>query len=175
MDAVERAKSLFIRECWPEAAWAYEEAVIQPNTNLDVYLDLAVLYLELLDGGVAAHYHLSVEFQERAWNRFDELLDEAEREFGQETEIGFWRRYFHFIHLGEEPFPEEAGRMARAGTSLVSYFHLWMLPSGKRQYREQAQALFEQVKDGSTPRKRYIRSILESARDRSRIADEDEW
>lgn len=175
MDAVERAQSLFVHKRLPEAALAYEDAVLESNADLDILLDLAVLYFELLDGGAVAHYRLSVEFQERAWSRFHELLEEAERKFGREPEIVFWRRYFRFIHLGEEPFPEEAERMAHAGTSLVPYFHLWMLPGGKRQYHEQARVLFEQMRDGSTPRKRYIRSILESARDRSQIKDEDEW
>ncbi len=41
-----------------EAAWAYEIAINALNAELELFLNLAVLYFECIDVGYAAHHHL---------------------------------------------------------------------------------------------------------------------
>lgn len=143
-----------------EAAWAYEIAATEPGADLQTFLDLAVLYFECADLGYAAHHRLSEEFVAGAWDRAFDILNKAEERFGSHTEIEFWRLYFSFIYSDDKEIEAACGKLARRNDSLVPYLYLFS-SSGKKQYLEEARQLLESVKDGSTERKRYIRSILE--------------
>lgn len=145
-----------------EAAWAYEVAINGLDAELELFLNLAVLYFESVDFGYAARHHLSEEFVSGAWTRAFEILQKAEEQFGSHTEIDFWRLYFLFIYSGEEP-PNNAFReLAGRNTSLIPYLYMYTF-SEKKEYQQQARELLEMVKDATTERKRYIRSVLESA------------
>lgn len=143
-----------------EATQAYEKAAAKPDANIDTFLNLAVLYFVCTDGGYLAHHQLQSDFVDNAWKRANELLDEAELRLGAESEVQFWRRYFSFIVLGDDLPVEECERLANSGTSLVPFFYLFNSYGGSK-YKEQAQQLYEAVKDGTTAKKRYIRSLLE--------------
>lgn len=149
-----------------EATQAYEKAMRVGEANLETYLNLAVLYFVCTDGGYLAHHNLSEEFIDAAWRRANELLDEAQSRFGSQAEIEFWRRYFSFIVLGEEPFVRECEKLVRSHSTLLPFFYLFTSPSGEK-YLKQAQQLFEAVKDGATAKKRYVRSVLEQKLPRS--------
>lgn len=157
----ELAKIADARDYPREAALAYEIVLQQYEANLDTFLDLAVLYFVCTDFGYSAHHHLLPEFSAKAYERALEILDKAEKRFGQETEISFWRQYFQYVVLGDEPFVETCEQLVHSGSSLIPYFYLFTSLKGEK-YRPQAQQLFEMVKDGATAKKRYIRSILES-------------
>ncbi len=143
-----------------EAAKLYETAITEPGASLETFLDLAVLYFKCTDPGYFSEHHLADEFVDLAWRRANAVLDHAEIVFGWHPEIAFWRRYFSFVTLGEDPFDQECERLARPGQSLVPYFYLFTRKEGER-YREQAEKLLEAVRQGRTARERYIRSILE--------------
>ena len=149
------------RDCPREAALAYEIALQEDEANLDTFLNLAVLYFVCTDFGYSAHHHLLPEFSAKAYERALAILDKAEERFGRNVEIVFWRQYFQYIVLGDEPFIEPCEQLVSSGSSLVPYFYLFTSFQGEK-YRPQAQQLFELVRDGTTAKKRYIRSILES-------------
>lgn len=141
-----------------DAVKAYEKAITEQDADLETFLNLAVLYFMCTDYGYIAHHKLSNEFVEKAWKRANEVLKEAESKFGKQAEIDFWRYYFRFVVLGDKPFIEIAENLSRS--SLVPYFYLFTSPRGER-YRQKAQQLLELVRDGTTAKKRYIKSILE--------------
>lgn len=143
-----------------EAVWAYEVAVNEPDVELEVFLNLAVLYFECGDYGYAAHHHLSGDFVSAAWNRAFEILDKAKERFGEQTEVDFWRLYFPYIYSEEEPIDNACLTLTQRNNSLVPYLYLFTA-SGKKQYLTQAQELLELVRDGTTARKRYIKSVME--------------
>jgi len=142
-----------------DAVAAYERDLSAGIAGLDTYLDLAVLYLDLLDFGNIAHFQLSDDFAARAAERFFEVLNEAERKCGANSEIDFWRTYFRFMHYGEPPFHEECEKTAARGDSLVPYFYLYAYVDSEK-YRAKARQLYGLVRDGSTTRKRFILSIM---------------
>jgi hypothetical protein len=144
-----------------EAARAYEAALADPETGLETFLNLAVLYFVCTDPGYFSHHHLSNTFIELAWRRANAVLTEAETRFGSHPEIEFWRRYFSFVRLGDKPFTSLCEQLAMSGTSLVPYLHLFTSPAGER-YREKAEELLKAVERGATAKERYIRSGLSS-------------
>lgn len=144
-----------------EAAWAYEVAITEPNADVELFLNLAVLYFQCADLGYAAHHHLSEEFVSGAWDRAFEILEKAEERFGSHTELEFWRLYFPFIYSGDEPITDACEELASRNDSLVPYLYLFTA-SARKQHLEEAQELLKIVSDGATERKRYIRSVLGS-------------
>jgi len=142
-----------------QAAQAYEQAIQESTGDLDLFLNLAVLYFVCTDPGYASHHRLSDDFVKIAWDKANKVLDEAESRFGTQAEIIFWRHYFRFVVLGEEPFVDTCRQLAHSSPSLVPYFYLFTSPGGW-EYRREAEQLLELVRDGTTAKKRYIRSIL---------------
>lgn len=143
-----------------EAAWAYEIATSAPDSDLDLFLNLAVLYFECADFGYASHHHLSESFVQAAWKRAFEILKQAEARFTGHSEIEFWRLYFPAIYLDEEFSDQVCKNLAQRNDSLIPYMYLF-ISSGKTAYVDEAQRLLELVADGATERKRYIKSIIE--------------
>ncbi len=156
------ARKFDAQDCPIEATWAYELAIREPIADLDLYFDLVGVYFACQDGGYVAAHRLNSEFIGSAYYRLFEILDEAEARFGTHTEIEFWRLYVREIVLGADLPDEVYEALARQGDSLMPHYRLYINSSGTR-YQEEVKALLSQVRDGSTERKRYIRSVLESA------------
>lgn len=145
-----------------EAAQAYEAVIASSAADLDEYINLAVLYFLCNDGGYAAQHQLPMSFLDGTWRRAFEVLDEASQRYGEHPEIIFWRRYFDFILLGEEPFYEDCERLVKAGNTIIPYFYLFGFQEG-RKYLQQAEELYNLVKAEVTAKERYIKSILGGA------------
>lgn len=144
------------------AAHAYESAIANENIDIQIYLNLAVLYFVCCDGGYATHHKLSQQFLDQAWTRSFTVLDEAEHRFGQEPEAEFWKKYFQFILLGGNPFIQECEQLIQDKVILIPFFYLFMSPGGNR-YEVQAEQLLQRVRVGTTAKERYIKSIIESS------------
>jgi hypothetical protein len=142
-----------------EAADAYEALLRTEAATLDDYLNLAAVYSESHDFGYIAHHELPREFIARAGRRFSEVLEEAEKRFGQHSEINFWRLYHEYVHGGGEPFVDECRRLTKPEESLVPYFYLF-LATDRQLYRAEAERLFRAIQGGRSTRERHIRSIL---------------
>ena len=161
MSAKSRAKEFDSRERPVEAAASYEEAITATEADIEVYLNLVVLYLVCLDFGYSSYHRLTNEFIKRASSRIPALLAEAERRFGASNEIQFWRYYASYLR-GSEPEFQRCLQLAKVGPSRVPYFHVFALPEGSS-YEPQAKELLSVVAGGKTEKERYIRSVLQSA------------
>jgi hypothetical protein len=159
MNFKELALNLDAQEKPVEAAWAYEIAISEPNTESEFFLNLAVLYFECRDFGYSAYHHLSNDFVSGAWQRAFEILEIAEMRFGSQTEILFWREYFSFIYAENKQFDNICQELIHRGDSLIPYLYK-NNNSEKREYKENVQKLLELVEDGTTERKRYIKSVI---------------
>ena len=163
MNARDKALRLDAEERPREAAAAYEVAIEVADSDLETYLNLAVLYWVATDFGYAGYHKLENAFVERAGRRDHEILDEGERRFGSNNEIDFWRYYFDYVSLGEAARPGHCKTLAERGPSLVPYFHLFELADGRR-HRDEAKELLALFDPPETERGRYIYSMLPALR-----------
>ena len=162
MSATDKAKILDGEERPIEAANAYEAAIKRFDVDLETYLNLAVIYWVATDCGYFSFHQLPVDFVMKAERRARELLDEAERRFGDHNEIDFWCYYFDHISFSLVAKPDYCVKLARKGPSHIPYFHLFALTHDE-EYREEARSLLEEVEPPTTERKRYVQSVLRSA------------
>lgn len=88
------------------------------------------------------------------------LLDESEKKFGYNTEVEFWRKYYRYVFLGEKDFTDECVKLTKLDENVVPYFYLINVYQGKK-FLDKGASLRIEVKDGSTEKKRYIKSMLE--------------
>ena len=164
MNFQELALEVDAREQPVEAAWAYEIAIHSTEARVDVFLNLALLYFQCVDYGYQVRHQLREEFVSGCWARSFQVLHMAERLFGNQTEVHFLRAYFSSIYSGEKGIEDLCERLAKRNDSLLPAAHLFL--AGKTQHREAAQELLQSVKDGSTERQRYIKSVIEAALNR---------
>ncbi len=75
------------------AAAHYERVLARGEHSLQILLNLALLYWQATDVGLAAVNKLNPDFLATASRRFPELLQEAQRRFPESTEVRFWKRY----------------------------------------------------------------------------------
>lgn len=148
------------REELVSAAAGYEEALAGGQASLEVLLNLAVLYWDATDPGMAAGLKLSRSFLATAGERYLELLAEALRRFPMSTEARFWSRYIRWLDL-DEPFSEDVCRdlLREDPTTLISAMHLFSGEPGSVAETE-ALELFRQCQEDGTTRARYVVSVL---------------
>jgi len=144
-----------------KAALTYEEIVQLNESNLEIFLNLAVIYFLMMDYGFAEYHKISDEYLEKAEENFYKILKLAEKKFGRKSEIEFWKYYYKYIVIGEDISTKVFEDIAKSGDSLIPFFHLFVLEKGSR-YRKEATQLYEKIKLGRTARERYIKSVLET-------------
>ncbi len=143
-----------------EAAAAYEEALAEADADLDLFLKLAGIYLVCQDFGYIAAKKLADTFVAKAWQRYDEVLDEAERRFGACDRIEFWRHYGRWrVLLDEAEVPKLRdihlrGRVPES--CLVSG------EPGDKELLARIRKLYESLSDQNSIIARDLRSIAES-------------
>ena len=157
----EFALELDARERPVEAAWAYEIAIQSTKAQIDLFLNLVVLYFQCADYGYQSHHHLRDDFVDGCWTRSFQVLDMAERLFGEQTEIQFWRAYISSVYTKEEGIEDFSRKLVERSDSLLPPAYLFL--AGNIEYRDAAQELCRSVKDGLTERQRYIKSVIEAA------------
>ena len=143
-----------------DAIAAYEFGLQESDVTLDDYLNCALIYFALCDFGLASHLHLTMSQGEKFWNRANLLLEEAMVKYGDIPEISFWKLYFPYRYIFSEINTEEVELIAEKDSSLVSYFYLDGMPG--HEDSSEVKELYQRVCDGSTKKKRYIKSILDS-------------
>lgn len=157
---IELARIFDARERPLEAAWAYEIALAQGDMELDLVLDLAVLYFVCLDFGYATRHNLPEEFVSGAWTRAFQVLEVGNDRFGANTDLEFWKCYFSSVYVRDEGIEDLSARLLHNSDSLLPAAYLFL--AGEKEFEGQALELLESVKNGSTERERYIKSILEA-------------
>jgi hypothetical protein len=153
----ELAVDLDQRGCHREAAWAYELAIRENPHTSELYQNLAVLYFSMTDYGLASALKLPAPYVSACGVRAIEVLDEMETQVGASAEAVFWRHYFNFISLGEEPFVEEAEKLAIHSDIPA----LYLVEIEPQRYGFAAHRLAVSMRDVQTARGRYIREVLE--------------
>lgn len=149
------------------AASRYEELLAGGAATPDTLLNLAVLYWQATDPGMAAAQKLPPEFLAKAGERFPELLAEAEHRFPGRTEPRFWRRYIAWADLGEPLDGGECLELLREDPgSLVPAMHVFAVSQGKESEPEARELLQRCHADGTT-RSRYMASVIEGVIRRS--------
>lgn len=159
-DRLAIAKQFDAQDLLIKASEAYEGLIATGKADIDIYVDLAVLYFVCTDYGYSTYHALPRWFIEKSWKRAHEVLNEATIVFGNEPEFLFWHKYFDFVVLGDSPFDDECQQWVARSNTLVPYFYLFSVVDTDK-YKEQATKLFELVKYGHTAKERYIKSILE--------------
>lgn len=144
------------------AAAGYEEVLAGGEVSLEVLLNLAVLYWQATDPGMAAAKKLSSDFLATAGRRFPELLAEAQQRYPTSTEPRFWRRYIAWADLGEPFGSDECRKLLREDpATLVPAMHLFAISNGKEAKAEALELLRRCQEDGTT-RARYVASVIQA-------------
>jgi hypothetical protein len=150
------------------AAALYEEVVATGHSSLRVLLNLALLYWQATDPGMAAAKKLTPGFLATAGRRIPELLAEAQRRFPKSTEVRFWRLYIAWADLGEPLDSEECRRLLREDpAALAPAMHLSAAHEGHEAMAE-AQELLRRCREDGTTGARYVVSVIEGVLKRAR-------
>ena len=149
------------------AAAQYEEVLAAGDHSLEVLLNLALLYWQATDPGLAAAKNIGPDFLTKAGRRTPELLEEATRLHPGSTAVQFWKQYIAWADLGEPLDVDECKRLLReAPAVLVPVMHVFAASQGRDMKRE-AHALLEQCRDDGTTGARYVASVIEGVMKRS--------
>jgi len=144
------------------AAALYEQALVSNESSLASLLDLAILYWQATDPGMAAAKELSPSFLETASRRFHELLAEAERRYPSSTEPRFWRKYIAWADLGEPFDISECRQLLQENPAeLIPAMRIFAVTEGKEARRE-ALTLLRACEQVGTTRARYISSVIKA-------------
>ena len=144
------------------AAAGYEAALAAGDATLELLVDLAVLYWQATDPGLAAAARLDRAWLARAAERFPALLAEAARRFPARSEPRFWQQYIAWADLGE-PFDRAAcrGLLDEDPSTLVPALYLFAASRGA-EAADQAAALLAACRAEGTTRARYVAQVIES-------------
>lgn len=152
------------------AAEAYESAIAHGESSLDAFVNLALLYWQSTDPGMAASKRLSAAFMDTASRRMTELLEEAERRYPSSTAVRFWKRYIAWTDLGG-PAPEKSfcrELLREDPTVLAPAMYLFSASNGSEAGVEAAE-LLQQARAAGTTGARYVSSFLEAAMRRTGV------
>lgn len=129
----------------------YEEMLDSGDAELIDYLNLTVIYFNCMDLGYASAHKVGRDIEERASSRALEILDIAEKLFGANDELTFWRVMIPF-HGWSEPVPQFSLR----GDSDVPY--LFLASENPTQYNFEKLRSLEKYTDSidECERKRYL-------------------
>jgi hypothetical protein len=142
------------------AAAAYEKLLANGEGSLQVLLNLAVLYWQATDPGLAAAKKLAPEFLTTAARRFPELLRLAEQRFPHATEPRFWTRYIAWADLGEPFGLDECRQLLREDPkAAVPAMHLFTAAHGNEAEVEALELLRSSEREGTTLA-RYVASVI---------------
>ena len=143
------------------AAAQYEDALAAGEHSLQLLLDLALLYWQSTDPGLAAAKNLGPDFLARAGRRTSELLEQAAQAFPGSTAVRFWKRYIAWVDLGEPLDVEECTQLLQDDpTVLAPAMHVFAASRGQ-DMRTEAHELLRQCREDGTTGARYVASVIE--------------
>lgn len=156
------AISLDLSRRYREAIAEYELALNDATSDVNLYINLSFLYWLSISAFVWADaYGIPLQVRDKAFDRYNEILENAISKFSDCAELFFWRKYFEH-RLLFDPFTEEdVLRILSTYHSCqdVPYFFLYLFD--KEKYVNKRNALLENCKDLPTAKNRYIISIIE--------------
>lgn len=162
VDYAELARRFDAQDRPLEAIWAYEVSLGSGGADLDLYLDLAVLYMVCSDFGYAPYHRLMTEFVHACPQRALEVLAEGEARFGSAVEVETWRAYVREFVLFEDAPDGVYEELAARGESALPGCMLY-LRSGGRVNIDDTRVVYDEVRAGRTARQRLLKGLLESS------------
>lgn len=148
-----------------DAVAAYEEELRTNPENWDAIVNLLALYLAVLETGYSSSHQLSQDYIEHGDARFNAILKLGMKQYPDDMELDFWRRYYQVTVLGnnwDEAFPQKYEEAVCSGKHLVPYLALYLSASGKK-YEDEVRCLFKEMSEGRTQRERDLRALAESS------------
>lgn len=143
------------------AAARYEELLAAGDHTLQILLNLALLYWQATDPGLAAAKNISPEFFEKAGRRTPELLEEAIQLYPGSAAARFWKRYIGWADLGEPLSVEECRRLLREEPAEITPVMYVFTVSQGRAMKTEAQELLQKCREDGTTGARYVASVIE--------------
>lgn len=157
---------------WKAQASQYELSLHQRPDDIDVWMNLAILYWQATDPGVSAGTGMSVDFFTFAADRLAVLLTEGRERFAGRAPAEFWTRYIEWIEYGQPLEVAECREwLAREPEFKDPALFGFMTTPGAPCDDDIVQLLAECRKQ-DTVRAGYLVSVIESAMQRNRqLAD----
>lgn len=149
-----------------KAAALYEELLAMGDTSPEILLNLACLYWNATDPGVAASMGFR-EFFHLAARRSPQLLKEASRLYPTRTDVQFWGKYIEWANYGSEVDVASYRQMLLNDPSTLLPAMVLYVDSGGVEAQDDAKILLEQSRRDGTTRARYVVSVLDSAMKRA--------
>lgn len=143
-----------------DAASAYEAALELGRRNIEILVNLTVLYWQATDFGVASSEKISIEFQSRAEKRYVELIEEIQRSHPSAPEAHFWSKYIPWAENGSDFTPEQCREIIRLRPEYLDPWMFIFVVSNGNEGVAEARRLRETCATNSTMRCRYITSML---------------
>jgi len=139
-----------------KAATLYEIAIQSGEADVEVLLNLAVLYWESTDTGFRTHHILSDDFVDHAGFRYREILDEVGQRFPSVPSARFWRLYITSIKQGVQPAREEYLAIQNDAPDYLEP-EIVLIDDGDI---TRARKLLKQCETIGTARARYVAAVL---------------
>ena len=161
MSFLDKAKEFDRLDKANEAGFFYDKALRNNEGSFDDYLNASLLMFGFQDYGYSSHHKIEQKDIDQAWDKSIEYLRVSEEKFGKHAEVRFWESYYNFILLGESDIVEVSQELFTQGFEIPV---IYLLPSDRlnERYIAKANSLFNKVKNLSTYKERYIKSILEN-------------
>ena len=138
----------------------YEAAFSKNEGDVRDYINAAVLLFDIQDPGTIHHHDIPQDTVDAAFGKSLNFLEKAEKIFGPNPEIDFWKEYFAFALHGEPSFEDEARNMMEQGTDIPCFYII--SDASDLEMLEHCRNLLKEVKEGRTAKEHYIKSVLES-------------
>lgn len=149
------------------AAARYEDVLAAGDRSLLVLLNLALLYWQATDPGLAAAKDIGAGFLTKAGRRAPELLDQATRLYPGSTAARFWKWYIDWADMGEPLDVEDCKRLLREDPAvLIPAMHVFAVSQGQ-EMETAAHELLQQCRDDGTTGARYAVSVIEGVMKRT--------
>lgn len=125
-------------------------------------MNLAILYRQATDPGIAARNKLTGEFMSNAWLRCRELIAEAKHRYPIATERQFWEKYVAWGGPRRTFDKDECRELLRKDPdTLVPALYLFLTDDSREAERE-AIELLQECHGQETEPCRYITSVIQA-------------
>jgi hypothetical protein len=153
---------------FPEAAAAYEAALLSDPTDLEATLNLAVLYWQATAHERQSPGRLSPQFLEQAQWRLAAILLHAGRRFAGRAEIRFWTNYVAAVESGRPLHPTVCRELLRERPDYFEPAFVVFSDSAGEEAEPEAMRLLAHYSEQPTARGRYVTAIIGAALSRQR-------
>jgi hypothetical protein len=151
-----------------EAAAAYEQWLRLNPADLQITLNLLVLYWQATDVDTTSGDRLPRDFRPHASRRVRELLEAAERQFPSRAEVRFWTKYIAWADRGEPLDLLECRQLLRAQPGYLEPALALFSSSAGEEAEPEAMRLLAVHSEQPTARGRYVTSVINGVLQRRR-------